>query len=166
MGCVSDNICKVWDDMSSLREKICEADAYVIGAPNYFSTLNGLTHCFLERFYQFRHRGGRDVAGKLGVAVGAGGGQPDAPIQSIQRFFEYNGIETVGTVCAQGAAPCFACGHGETCRAGAIHMFYGPETKITDDMIPCLEKQPDTIAAAKQLGRQLSDRIRKKVTAT
>lgn len=49
LGCVEDNVCKVDDDIAE----------------------NGLTHCFLERFYQFRHRGGREVAGKLGVAVGS-----------------------------------------------------------------------------------------------
>ena len=38
------------------REKILAADAYVIGAPNFFSTLNATTHAFLERWYQFRHR--------------------------------------------------------------------------------------------------------------
>jgi multimeric flavodoxin WrbA len=56
LGCVKDNVCKVNDDMEQLRSKIVEADAYVIGAANYFSMLNGLSHCFLERFYQFRHR--------------------------------------------------------------------------------------------------------------
>ena len=35
---------------------------------------NGLTHCFMERWYQFRHREARSVAGKLGVAVGVAGG--------------------------------------------------------------------------------------------
>ena len=37
LGCVEDNICKVNDDLKPLREKIVQADAYVIGAPNYFS---------------------------------------------------------------------------------------------------------------------------------
>ena len=55
LGCVEDNICKVKDGMAELRQKIIEADAYVIGAANYYSVLNGLSHCFLERFYQFRH---------------------------------------------------------------------------------------------------------------
>ena len=51
-------------------ERYNTADAYVIGAPNYFAMLNGITHCFLERWYQFRHRECKAVAGKLGVAVG------------------------------------------------------------------------------------------------
>jgi len=73
LGCVKDNICKVKDDLTELRTLIAEADAYVIGAPNYYSTLNAITHAFLERWYQFRHREGSTLWGKLGVAVGVGG---------------------------------------------------------------------------------------------
>ena len=56
LGCVKDNVCVLKDDLAELRQQIVDADAYVIGAANYFSMLNGLTHCFLERWYQFRHR--------------------------------------------------------------------------------------------------------------
>ncbi len=56
LGCVKDNVCKVQDDMAPLRDKIVEADAYVIGAPNYYSGINALTHALLERLYQFRHQ--------------------------------------------------------------------------------------------------------------
>jgi multimeric flavodoxin WrbA len=44
LGCVKDNICKVEDDLVLLREKIVDADAYIIGAPNYYSGLNATTH--------------------------------------------------------------------------------------------------------------------------
>jgi len=76
LGCVKDNVCVLEDDLKGLRSKIVGADAYVIGAANYFNVLNGLSHCFLERWYQFRHREGSDVAGKLGIAVGVGGRRP------------------------------------------------------------------------------------------
>jgi len=33
LGCVKDNVCVVKDDLTPLRDKIVEADAYVIGAP-------------------------------------------------------------------------------------------------------------------------------------
>ncbi len=160
LGCVEDNVCVISDDMTVLREKIVDADAYVVGAPNYFALLNGLTHCFMERFYQFRHREGRAVAGKLGVAVGVGGGMPDAPAENIKTFFTYNQIECVGEVTAQGAASCFVCGYGETCKVGAIHMFYGEGTKITDEIIPDLSKQPDKIEEAHALGKKLSERLK------
>ena len=64
LRCVADNVCKVEDDLAGLRATLVGADAYVIGAANYYSVLNGLAHCFLERWYQFRHIEGKAVAGK------------------------------------------------------------------------------------------------------
>ena len=166
LGCVKDNVCVVDDDMRFLRDKIVSADAYVIGAANYFSLLNGLSHCFLERWYQFRHREGKVLAGKLGVAVGVGGGMPEAPAENIKKFFEYNQIECLGSVSAQGPASCFTCGYGETCGVGAIHMFFGPGTKITPEIIPGLSKQPDRITEARRLGAELTRRLREFGQAT
>lgn len=159
LGCVKDNICVIKDDMAELRSIIVEADAYVIGGANYYSMLNGLTHSFLERFYQFRHQEGKSVAGKLGVAVGVGGSSGDPVVANIKTFFQYNQIECVGSVSAQGPACCFSCGYGEECKVGAIHMFFGPGTKITPEITPSLAKQPDTITQAKAVGRALSGRL-------
>lgn len=166
LGCVEDNVCVLKDDMAPLREKIVEADAYVMGAANYFATLNGLAHCFLERWYQFRHREGKALAGKLGVSVGTGGGDPMAPVQSIRTFFEYNQIECIGSVTATGPACCFTCGYGETCKVGAVHMFFGPGTKITPEITPDVEKQPEKLEAARVLGSQLSRRLKRFAVGT
>ena len=166
LGCVKDNVCKVKDDMQQLRQAIVEADAYVIGAANYFSMLNGLAHCFLERFYQFRHREGKAVAGKLAVAVGVGGKSGDPVVEHIRGFLQYSQIECIGGVSAQGAACCFTCGYGETCKVGAIHMFFGPGTKITPEMIPDLDKQPDKLEEARALGRKLGERLKGFAEAT
>jgi multimeric flavodoxin WrbA len=166
LGCVKDNVCKVKDDMEHLRDKIVEADAYVIGAANYFSMLNGLSHCFLERFYQFRHREGKAIAGKLGIAVGVGGSTGDRVVENIKTFFQYNHVECVGAVSAQGAASCFTCGYGETCKVGAIHMFFGPGTKITPEIIPDLSKQPAKLEEARAIGRKLGERLRGFAAAT
>jgi multimeric flavodoxin WrbA len=166
LGCVRDNVCRVRDDMVALRSKIVDADAYVIGAANYYSMLNGLAHCFLERFYQFRHREGKAVAGKLGVAVGVGGSTGEPVTQNIRSFFQYNQIECIGDVWAQGPASCFTCGYGEDCKVGAIHMFFGPGTKITPDIIPNLEKQPGKIKDAQALGHRLSERLKAFAVAT
>jgi multimeric flavodoxin WrbA len=166
LGCVKDNVCKVKDDMELLRDKIVEADAYVIGAANYFSMLNGLSHCFLERFYQFRHQEGKAVAGKLGVAVGIGGSSGDRVVENIKSFFQYNQIECVGAVSAQGAASCFTCGFGENCKVGAIHMFFGPGTKITPEIIPDLSKQPGKLEEARAAGRMLKKRLKGFASAT
>lgn len=160
LGCVEDNVCKVNDDMQTLRDKIVEADAYVIGGATYFSMLNSLTHSFLERFYQFRHREGKAVRGKPGVAVGIGGRNGDPVVENIRTFFQYNDIECLGSVSAQGAASCFVCGYGEICKVGAIHRLFGPGTKITPEIIPNLVKQPQRLEDAKELGRKLGERLK------
>ncbi len=166
LGCVETNVCVLKDDMASLRASIVEADGYVIGGANYFGNLNGLAHCFMERWYQFRHQEGKSVAGKIGVAVGVGGGDPKPAVETVQTFFQYNQIECIGNVTAQGPASCFVCGFGETCKVGAIHMFFGPGTKITEEITPSLAKQPEVLSAARHLGKDLSDRLRQFAAGT
>lgn len=160
LGCVKDNICKVEDDLAPLREKIVAADAYVFGAANYYSTLNAVAHAFLERWFQFRHQEGNTLWGKLGVAVGVGGTSGQPPADDIEKFFLYNFIETVAKVGGQGAASCFSCGYGETCKVGVPTMLYGEGVNITDDMIPDVAKQPDVLEAAQAAGKTLGQRLR------
>jgi hypothetical protein len=166
LGCVKDNVCVIRDDLAALRDKLVEADAYVVGAANYYNVLNAQSHCFLERWYQFRHNNPKIISGKLGVAVGVGGGMPQPVVDNIRGFFQYNQIDCVAEVTAQGPAACFECGYGEDCEVGAIHMFFGPGTKITEDMIPSLEKQPDALRAAKDAGSELSRRLREFAVGT
>ncbi len=155
LGCAHDNICIIKDDMTELREKIVEADALVIGSPNYFGGINAQTHAFFERFYQFRHREAMLLSGKVVVTVGTGGGMPDAPVKDMGRFLEMNGMKPAGSVTAQGVAGCFTCGYGENCKVGAIHAFFGPGTKITEEIIPDLSKQPRAMEQAGTMGRGL-----------
>jgi multimeric flavodoxin WrbA len=159
LGCVKDNVCKVEDDLTPLREKIVAADAYVIGAPNHYSTLNAVTHAFLERWFQFRHQEGNTLWGKLAVAVGVGGTSGRFPADDIERFLLYNFVETVAKVTGQGAASCFSCGYGETCKVGVPTMLHGPGVKITPEMIPDVTKQPDVMQAAVDAGRLLGRRL-------
>jgi multimeric flavodoxin WrbA len=160
LGCVKDNVCKVEDDLAELRDKIVEAEAYVIGAPNYYSTFNAATHAFLERWFQFRHQEGNTLWGKLGVAVGVGGTTGQFPADEIEKFFLYNFIETVTKVSGQGAASCFTCGHGETCKVGIPNLLHGEGVKITEDIIPDVTKQPDVMATAVSAGKLLGERLR------
>ena len=170
LQCAKDNICKVKDDMYDLRDKIAEADAYVIGAPNFYSTLNALTHAFIERWYQFRHQAGDSLWGKLAVAVGVGGSNGDGPVNELEKFFMYSFVETVTKVSGQGAAACFTCGYGETCPVGIPRMTMGDDVKITPDIIPSVAKQPELISEAEVAGKLLGERLtgghdRKKVAA-
>jgi len=160
LGCKSDNICKVIDDLAPIREKIINADAYVIGSPNYFSGANVITHAFLERWYQFRHQVCGDVWGKLGVAVGVGGAIGKPPAEDISKFFLYNSIETLASVYGQGAASCYSCGYGETCKMGIPYMLHGEGVKITEDIIPRVTKQCAVMEKAEEAGKLLGEKIR------
>ncbi len=159
LGCVTDNVCKVRDDMEPLREKFIETDAFVIGAPNYYTALNALSHALLERLYQFRHQEGDALWGKLAVAVGVGGSSGQICCDDIERFMAYSFVETIAKVSAQGAASCYTCGYGETCRVGVPIMAHGEGVKITEDIIPGVTKQPEALAAAEQAGKLLSQRL-------
>lgn len=160
LGCVKDNICKVDDDLSELRQKIVDADAYVFGAPNYYSTVNALFHAFMERWFQFRHQTGNTLWGKVAVAIGVGGTAGDAPAAAIEKFLLYNFVETVAKVSGQGAASCYSCGYGESCQVGIPVMLHGPAVKIREEMIPDVSKQPELMEAAARAGELLGKRLR------
>jgi multimeric flavodoxin WrbA len=161
LGCVKDNVCKIQDDLAGIRDQIVQADAYVIGAPNYYSGMNAVTHAFMERWFQFRHQEGDALWGKLAVAVGVGGTTGRFPADDLEKFFLYNFIETVAKVTGQGAASCFSCGYGETCKVGVPYALYGEGVKITADMIPDVTHQPEVIQAAINAGKLLGRRLSK-----
>jgi len=94
------------------------------------------------------------------VAVGVGGTSGQYPSDEMEKFFLYNFIETVAKVTGQGAASCFSCGFGETCKVGIPVMLHGPGVKITEDMIPNVAKQPQTMQAAAEAGKLLGKRLR------
>ena len=90
---------------------------------------------------------------------GLGGTDGAAPAEQLEKFFMYNFIENVATVKGQGAASCFTCGFGETCQVGIPNMLHGPGVKITDNIIPDVEKQADVMAAAADAGKLLGKRL-------
>ncbi len=155
MGCADDNICKLKDDLTPLRDKIVEADAYILGGCNFFSTLNANMHCFLERWYQFRHREENDLWGKPAVTVSVGGVQTEAVAKILEQFCMYNFIQVVDRVEGLGAPGCFYCGYGETCKVGAIHAVHGDGFKITDENTPCVSKDAACMEKACQAGKNL-----------
>ncbi|MCF8029316.1 MAG: flavodoxin family protein [Desulfohalobiaceae bacterium] len=160
LRCTGDNVCKVEDDMTSLREAVAGAEAYVVGAPNHFSGCNAQTRAFLERWFQFRHREGDLLWGKPGVAVGVGGLDGGPPARDIEGFFLFNLIEPVASLTATGAAPCYFCGFGETCGIGIPRMRHGDDVKIGAEIIPKVSEQPETMRAAAQAGKRLGQCLR------
>ena len=160
LGCVKDNVCVIKDDMADIRDKFIEADAFIIAAPNFYSQINAVTHSLLERLYQFRHRECDTLWGKLAVAIGVGGGTGVPVVDQIETFMNYSFIETIAKVCGQGAACCFSCGYGEICKVGVVHLIFGEGTKITEEIIPRVEKQPEVLKAAEDAGAELGRRLR------
>ncbi len=160
LGCVEDNICTQRDDMTEIREKFLQADAFVIGAPNFYSGINSITHATLERLYQFRHQEGNALWGKLAVAVGVGGSSGEVCCDQIETFMNYTFIETIAKVSGQGAACCYTCGHGETCKVGAVAMMHEPGYKIKDEDIPNITKQAEVMDSANQAGKLLGYRLK------
>ena len=160
MACADDNVCKVKDDFLPLRDKIVQADAYILGGCNFFSTLNGQMHCFLERWYQFRHRENSDLWGKPAVTVAVGGMHTKQVADILEQFCMYNLIQVVDRVQGLGAAGCYYCGYGETCKVGAVYAVHGQGFKITDENIPCVSKDAGCMEAARQAGRNLGNILR------
>jgi multimeric flavodoxin WrbA len=160
LGCGNDNICIINDDMKWLRDKVLEADGYVIGSTTYFGTLNALTHCFLERFFQFRHQEAMLLSGKPVILAGVGGHNGKKATESMRPFMSANRLLIVDEISATGPFGCHYCGYGETCKVGGYYHFYGSNKPITKETTPCLENQCDNlqyaISAAKKLNKVLN----------
>jgi multimeric flavodoxin WrbA len=158
LGCAKDNVCIVQDDLVTLRDKIVNADAFVIGSPNYFSGMSSLTHAFLERWFQFRHQEGKLVWGKIAVAVGVGsmGGTP--AIEQIEKFMSYNLVKTVDTLSITGNPSCFYCGYGNTCEMGVPRMMgiECPEPSRIPDIMDNPKTKKSVLDAGARLGKFLS----------
>jgi multimeric flavodoxin WrbA len=160
MACVDDNVCKLNDDLKTMRDKIVEADAYVLSGVNYFSTLNAVMHSFLERWYQFRHREADILWGKLAVNVSLGGADPSPPTEVLNAFCLYNLIKVIDNVEGIGAFGCCYCGYGEDCKVGGHYAVYGPNSPINADTIPDVTKDEKVMLAAEQAGKKLGEQLR------
>ncbi|WP_167590589.1 flavodoxin family protein [Oceanidesulfovibrio indonesiensis] len=155
LGCARDNVCKIKDYVSTVRESLVEAEAYVVGGCNMWSTLNGLAHNFLERFYQFHHLDQNPNTGKVGVAVGVGAENGRPPAVLISSMFQEFGIRPLGSVVAKGVYPCYTCGVGDTCTISNVQ---GLDAHGNIDMSrkPCLDTQPDVIGHARRMGERIA----------
>jgi multimeric flavodoxin WrbA len=165
--CVETNRCVQADDGNLLMDKVLAADALVVGGYTPYSSLDAATKAFLERLYPGRHRVGA-YRGKLGavvvtsaVPVGAEG-LPPAPqtaVQQVASFFMEEGMTVVGSVVVMGNVPCVKCPHGDDCAMSGITMLYGPDACKETVGINQFESQPEVVAQAQALGRELAQRL-------
>lgn len=155
LACAKDNKCKINDYIGKIRDKVLEADILVIGGSNLFGMINGLSHNFLERFYQFYHRDKSPIAGKLGVAVGIGGFNGQPVTDAISKFFSVAGVESIGTITTKGAVPCFDCGLGDECKISNVKDCLDKNGEIDMSLKPDLSKQKEKLNEVQQLGAKI-----------
>lgn len=159
LGCAKDNVCKIRDYFSEVRQSLVDADAFVVGGCNMWSTLNGLAHNFLERFYQFHHLDQNPNTGKVGVAVGVGAEDGRPPARVISAMFQEFGIRPLGSVIAEGAYPCYTCGIGETCTISNVKAL-DAHGNIDMSSMPSLECQPGVLEQANAMGERIAETLR------
>jgi len=159
--CASDNRCKVGDDWIGIGEKMLAAEAIVFGAPNYYGTINALGHACLERTFCFRHREVFSLAGKLGVAVGVGGGEKTPVIDTINKMMRSSMMAVVATAYAAGYSQCYTCGYGHDCVVGGVVGRHGILECIEEEHLPPrLAEQEGARFRAYRAGRVLGAILR------
>ncbi|NCO32286.1 MAG: NADPH-dependent FMN reductase [Armatimonadetes bacterium CG2_30_59_28] len=164
LGCVQTNRCVIEDDGIMLAEKAKSAAALIVGGFTPYSTLDSRTKAFIERLYPLRHQHGY-MAGKPGGAVITSAVPPgcaslppaaDMGVNAIQFYMMEEGMNFLGAVKVAGNVPCIRCGHGDQCTMSGITMLYGADATVESVGVSSFEHQPEAIATAEELGRQIA----------
>ncbi|MEM5879463.1 MAG: NAD(P)H-dependent oxidoreductase [Candidatus Aenigmatarchaeota archaeon] len=96
--CEKTGICHIIDDMQEVYEKLEEADAIILGSPNYYDNVSGLMKNFIDRtlvYYSLREN---KIKGKKGGIIAVGGGSADEAFEKMEVFFSAYGIKLIGGV--------------------------------------------------------------------
>jgi multimeric flavodoxin WrbA len=167
LGCAKTNRCVINDDGVALAQKAKEADAIVIGCYTPYSTIDSRSKAFIERLYPLRHNHGF-MRGKPGGAVVAHGlpeGNamlpPSAELgaNAVMFYMMEEGMNFLGAVKVLGNAPCLRCGFGDDCELSGVKMIAGPDAKVDSVAINCFDEQPETMAAARDLGIRIREAL-------
>ncbi|AKB85623.1 flavodoxin family protein [Methanococcoides methylutens] len=170
LGCVKTNVCVIKDDGIALAEKAKEADALIIAGFTPYSSLDSRTKAFIERLYPLRHRYGF-MKGKPGGAIVTSAIPKDFDmmpqagengINAISYYFMEEGMEAVGSVRILGNNPCVRCKFGDDCEMSGIKMMFGPDATKASVGINRFEDQPEAVAAAKELGKNIAEYLKSK----
>lgn len=167
LRCAGDNVCKQKDDFAELGAKVRTAQALVIGAFSPYGSVDSFTKAFLERLFSLRHRVGLN-RGKLAVVISIGGrarGGLHETNEQVTHALRREGMEVIGRLEAIGNPPCLSCGFGETCPMSGIPLAFPGETKIRPEMFSRVEDQVDLWNKAQELGNQLGDAVRDRLSA-
>ena len=168
LGCVKTNRCVIEDDGILLAEKAKEADALIIAGFTPYSSLDARTKAFIERLYPLRHLHGF-MRGKPGGAIITCAIPPDNQmlppacdfgINAIKFYMMEEGMDFVGEVRVSGNVPCIRCGYGDEGEVSGLKMIYGPDATVASIGVNTFAAQPESVAAAEQLGKNIRARLR------
>jgi len=151
LGCTENNYCVVDDDFREIREAMLNADAIVIGAPNYYSLPNAATHALLERCFCFRHQSAFLLKDKPLVLLSTGYSSDEINSQTL-NIMEYflvtmNKMKLSSRILVGAVSQCYTCYYSKTCVDGNVYKDNGgPVDEITLSMMPpSFKDQPESI---------------------
>lgn len=87
MGCENTGTCRIQDDFPRIFEKLARADVLILGSPNYFNNVSGLTKNFIDRMNA--HWQDERLEGKKVVLVMPGGYSPESVEKGMRAFEEF-----------------------------------------------------------------------------
>lgn len=161
LACTKDNICAVNDDFPAIAEKMVQADAIILGIPNYYDLPNGLSHCLLERCFCFRHQSAFLLEDKPAVILSTGYASDEENSQVlkvVENFIIKNNMKTVSKFLVGAYSQCYSCKYGQTCVDGNIVKNNGIVDEVTPEMLPAkFAEQPDAIAKCENAARILNE---------
>ncbi|NTU99075.1 flavodoxin family protein [Candidatus Falkowbacteria bacterium] len=108
LACHHQPVCTIKDDdVPEIMESVLAADVLVIGTPNYFENVSGLTKDFIDRLHPFYKP--KTIQGKKLIIFMVGGGKSHGSLEmlksSMQGFVKHYGLELVGAFAFQGLNP-------------------------------------------------------------
>lgn len=162
--CSGDNHCRLEDDLLELYPVVEEAEAVVLGSPEFFSNANSIMAMLLERLWSFRHVQ-FPLEGKPYAAVASGAfNVPEGTVNTIKRRMNAYKARFVGSVeYLSRNAPCHTCGYGLECTVGSLYNVYGAEglerLRCGKDLYGDWEKEPEVVDRVRLLGERLKEEI-------
>ena len=158
--CARPQVCKLEDDLLPYYQKIKEADAVVLGAPVYFSAINGMAMSFVERFFGYRHVD-IAIAGKPFILAIGGAMMLDEATEQMRKMLGHFEVNILDVVHFQSRIPpCFKCGRHKECKIGGLYQMLGDAAKeltITPEMFTQWEGEDDTLSAVKKAAETLKN---------
>lgn len=161
-GCWNNNRCVIDDDWESLRQKILECSALVMGGWAFSGMIDSATKALMERFWSFRHHH-QLTRGRVGAAVVVGSNTALAAElgDGLLQFLRNYGVMPLGRVAAAGANPCIACKDAlQDCEYSAVVAQYGLLERKGIGMYNPIEHQLKALKDARILGQRLGHKVK------